>query len=115
MRRQDVMARRSQTEILIQARELIAAPDMWSQGSLVTGTGAHCAIGAVIAARLNRPRDHTVDGWKYQIVVRPLLRKLAAHIPGSRRGSAWGKVAAYNNHHSHDQVLRLFDAAIDAK
>lgn len=102
---------RTHLDILIQARELIASPEMWSQGELVTEDGAHCAIGAVIAARLNRPRDCAVDGWQYRIVVAPLLKKLAAHIPGTR-GDPWCRVAAYNNHHSHEEVLRVFDAAI---
>ncbi len=104
-------------DILARAREYIFSPDRWCQGQLVDQHGAHCAIGAVIAAKLRKPHDSEVDGWQHRIEVEPLLEKLAAQLPPKAAipgKSAWANVARYNNSRSHKQVLRLFDKAIAA-
>lgn len=105
-------------DILASAREYIASPEQWSQFNLVEKCGAHCAIGAVIAAMINKPHDYNVDGWKYFKEVAPLCEMLAAHLPKKAVAvgkSAWANIARYNNRHSHKQVLRLFDKALAGK
>lgn len=111
------MARRTDLDILAEARKLIASPHRWCRYELVDARGAHCAIGAVVAAKLNKPHDSSVDGWKYRSKVEPLLETLAAHLPKKDVAvgkAAWANVALYNNSHSHKQVLRLFDKAMAA-
>lgn len=89
----------STKETLVAARELIAEPENWCQGELRRvnddGSVAYCALGAVSATGLDIRHLFNSDA----------LTALRELVPG-------GAIARYNNSHSHECVVALFDEAI---
>mgnify|MGYP001604621475 CR=1 FL=1 len=82
--------------ILRDAKALIDTPAKWTKGVYTDDKGRRCALGAlqsVTASEAGRRRAG---------------RELERALP------AWGSVTHYNDHHSHADVMALFDRAIEA-
>lgn len=89
-------------EILIKAKKLIENPDNWCQFSQFNGKG-YCAVGAI--RRVFEGTDENMGNpIKSQEYVK-YVKVLKPHVPHDN-------VAYYNNHHTHEEVLALFDKAI---
>lgn len=110
-------------EILIAARAVIADPAHWTQGiqaATVDGSPTNpwspdaaqfCAIGGVSKAIAVQ----TFDDW-HSVCSLPVIRALFDAIPKDshwRAHAAGPAVALFNNHHKHHDVLALFDRAIE--
>lgn len=79
--------------LLMEARKLIASPDHWCQGSYNTKGGRRCAVGALAA----------IDGGDIDQSYELLLAEMGG-----------GAVSAFNDTHTHEEVIAAFDRAIAA-
>jgi hypothetical protein len=104
---------------LVESRKLIEREENWCVGYLhrmtFDGRQQHCAVGAlqwgicVPGERCNPGESQLLDD---------ALAFLAGFIPAyvkrsTARRPAWDQVALYNNDHTHEDVLALFDRAIE--
>ena len=111
---------------LQKAREIITPPDRWIRWSRweshEDGGHAHCALGALEAARTGKEYD-MVHSCTPEVVALALVitddewDKVCKH---PKNNGEWGKaspldarVAGYNNLNDHKSVLALFDRAIE--
>ena len=85
-------------DILKAARKRIEDPERWCQGYL-RGGDKWCAIGAVY-----EEADEAESGFA------AICDVLAAHA--GLDGAAEGRLAEWNDTHTHAEVLALFDRAI---
>lgn len=93
----------STLDTLIAARDLIASPDHWCQDQLYDAErNAHCALGALCYV--------TADPGVAIVAEDALDRAMAEIDP---KGMINNGIGWFNDHHTHDEVLRAFDTAID--
>lgn len=100
-------------EVLIKAREIIADPKRWTQGwyakdcdgvmtdSMNADAVCWCSMGALTKAA------HAIDNREAKYLA---TRVLADVI--DQKFVAYS-VLDYNDHHSHEEVLQMFDKAIE--
>jgi hypothetical protein len=112
--------------LLTAARSLISTPEAWCQGALKTSDGKFCALGAVLE-KADLPLFFSLPT---DVEVTPTVDALCSAVPNSFKESKetksslrelsnqtepyinWATVAYYNNSHSHEEVLAMFDMAI---
>jgi len=98
------------TEILKAARQLIEKREDWWDGSerqsSALGLGI-CALQAVSVARIQYQSRGGLAGWF-------VLDALFAALPPGAMAGGDCDIARYNDTHSHEDVLALFDRAIAA-
>ncbi len=85
---------------LVKARALISNKENWLQGDYCRAD-QYCALGAI--KKVGRYQD--------DVAAEREIRLLRAAIPGGKR--KW--VHLYNDRHTHEEVLALFDRAISAR
>jgi len=98
------------SEILTNAKALIAEPEWWNQGDFVghvdpeTGRECLCALGAIARVTMYPTRD---------IVNHPAAEALRL-IVDTNNNAQIPTFAVYNDHHTttHDDVMQAFDKAI---
>ncbi len=105
----------STKETLQEARELIADPKDWCTGHLAIEEHApYCALGAVMKASnwqmINWIGAVTTEQQESFDAAASALAKVIDVAPVAPYFSS---VAQYNNAHSHECVLAMFDAAIE--
>lgn len=95
------------SENLIKAKALIVNPDKWVKENFSLYSDCFCALGAIAFAEANEKWDDCtfVKDWMSN---KPenFLRK-AVELENSRES-----FAAYNDSHTHEQVMTAFDKAI---
>jgi hypothetical protein len=85
----------SVVEVLQKARALIEKPENWTQGEFKTTDGRFCSVGA-----LNEACPGCNDVWE------------RAYDP-LQSVAGGGSVSAFNDTHTHAEVLAAFDKAIE--
>ena len=96
-------------EILKAARQLIEKREDWWDGRTRQSSPLGlCALQAVSTARIQYQSRGGLAGW---FVLDALF---AALPPGAKMTDDVGAVSRYNDTHSHEDVLALFDRAIGA-
>lgn len=80
-------------EILIAARKLIEKPENWCQGEYKSSSGSFCMAGALRHVA-------NIHSW---------IRLY--HLLGEFTGEESG--VGFNDHHTHEEVLSVFDQAIE--
>jgi len=95
------------TEILKAARQLIEKREDWWDGKAPQSPRLLCAVQALSTARIQYQSRGGLAGW---FVLDALF---AALPPGAMTGGDCD-IARYNDTHSHEDVLALFDRAIAA-
>jgi hypothetical protein len=101
------------TEDLKTARDLIAAPGGFVQGTLWDGNGGFCSTGALHRA---------ISGYSFRMCsdwerFTAACDELAAHIDGGRGtptgyGAAIDVIVDYNNSHTQQEVVEVFDKTL---
>jgi hypothetical protein len=108
------MTDKTTLDYLLAARAAIAAPENWCTGRFATGQGAFCARGAIQLAVFGDPLRGTLNHPVLEAVFFSLpagyLTEYEKYITLDNMQAA--RVAAYNNTHTHAEVLALFDRAI---
>jgi hypothetical protein len=89
-------------QILKIGRARISHPSAWSQGKMIREDGSRCALGSLLHE--DKFEEIHYDAARY------LARALGFIGPTHECGSI---VAAYNDNHTHAQVLAMFDRAIE--
>lgn len=109
------------SEILKAARALITSPDNWTQGSyarnaiglttlIASGEACRfCSLGAIERimhiSRDNLRRNRDVAAGD--------VRKCLVQAIYKYQGGVKSTIARFNDHHTHSEVLAVFDLAID--
>jgi len=96
------------TEILKAARQLIEKREDWWDGKAPQSPPQLCAVQAVSTARHQYQSRGGLAGWFALDALRSALP------PGAKMTDDVGAVNRYNDTHSHEDVLALFDRAIAA-
>ena len=97
------------TEILKAARQLIEKREDWWDGKAPQSPPLQlCAVQAVSTARHQYQSRGGLAGWFALDALRSALP------PGAKMDGDVGAVNRYNDTHSHEDVLALFDRAIAA-
>jgi len=99
------------SEVLIQAKALIATPEQWTQGDyekVVNGKPCYCSLGAIGQVSFSNP-DSGVT-WYGEVggtQAAKLLRQVVLHdLPPDHT------FAPYNDSHTHAEVMEAFNKAI---
>jgi hypothetical protein len=120
------------TQILKDAKSLIANENDWFQGSLINSSGCMCALGAIaLASGLYEDKEHCysrilADGIDDDVDIysvldyNPAVIKLADAIENAGYAVKWrgdatasAKVFRFNDDASHAEVMAMFDKAIE--
>lgn len=109
-------------ELLIEARALISDPNRWVQNALVAtvegaplpspsspGIARYCMLGAIVC--LTDPAEVDYLTSRRTITSTMLLRKALGRITGEP--TRWHAIPDYNDSHTHEEVLAVYDDAID--
>ena len=97
-------------DVLKMARELITDPDRWIQGKLscrnIDGTRCYCAVGAIdeAVAILDNLNDLDESRRAPSLYLRAVTR--------FRETIGIVDIPAFNDTHTHEEVLEAFDKAI---
>lgn len=92
-------------ETLVAAKELINDPENWMQGDYTNGKGCYCALGAIaVSAGLTQFRS---SGHPASLLLREVVE---SQVKTSE--TQYETFAAYNDNHTHSEVMEAFDKAI---